>query len=88
MKGLIYDFDQALICRLIRLRCCVNVTLRRSLQLILLIYSLNGSNVSNILKTLGIFLDTGTSSRLGLIVAPSQEANGNNLGMSFRSSIK
>ena len=33
-------------------------------------------------------LDMGSSSYRVLIIAPGQEANGGNLGMSFRSSIK
>ena len=33
-------------------------------------------------------LDMGSSSHGELIIAPGQEANDNNLGMSFRSSIR
>ena len=40
------------------------------------------------LKPWKFILDMGSSSLCGLIIVPCQEANGDDLGMPFRSSIK
>ena len=57
------------------------------LKAVLLIYS----RISMALTSLGPWkcvLNKGCSNHLGLIIVPNQEANGNNLAMSFLSSIK
>ena len=45
-------------------------------------------NDSNILGLWKFVLGMASSNHWGLIIAPGQEAGGNNLGMSFRYSIK